>query len=165
MLGGRGGDVGPDRAGLDARPPGCRVDGDGAHAVGPQQDRAGQRAFEVVGVVAGALRRDAQPTLAGEVDDGRDVGGALRQRDGRRPLVDGEVPSLARLVPAGVAGGDDRSVDGRVETAEVACGEFCVALLRGLDVGRHRCPFRLRDSAESFASGLGLYGEQVSGCG
>jgi hypothetical protein len=69
------------------------------------EDRVVQgRLRERGGGVAGALGGDAQAALAGEVDDGDDVGHGLGLGDGGRTLVDGEVPGLPRLVPTGVAG-------------------------------------------------------------
>ena len=49
--------------------------------------------------MAGALGGDAQAPLAGEVDDGDDVGDGLGLGDGGRALVDGEVPRLPRARP------------------------------------------------------------------
>ena len=71
------------------------------------------------GPVAGPLRCDAEPFFAGEVDDLADVVDRLRDGDGRRLLVDREVPGLARGVPPGVSGGDDVAVDEPTEVAEI----------------------------------------------
>ena len=57
------------------------------------------------GAVAGALQRDAQAECARAKLDGLgDVVGALRDEDGGRLLVDGEVPRPAGVVPLRVAG-------------------------------------------------------------
>ena len=110
VLGGGADDVGPQRAGLGAGAAAVGVDLDDAHAVrldedGVVQGRLGERG----GGMAGALGGDAQAALAGEVDDGDDVGDGLGLGDGGRALVDGEVPRLPRLVPTGVAGHCDRA--------------------------------------------------------
>ena len=70
---------------------------------------------ERAGAVAGALRRDAQAALAGEVDDRDDVGGVGGEGDGGGPLVDREVPGAAREVVRLVARGDDVAREGRRE--------------------------------------------------
>src|SRR5581483_1244882 len=141
--------------GLDAGAPLAGVDRDAAHAVGAQQDRACEAPFEVVRVVAGALRGDFEPALAGEVDDLGNVGGALRVGDRGGPLVDRQVPRQAGLVVAGVARGHDRAIDRRREHAKpgdvlrVLCPEG------GLDVARHWVPPSIRSmtSGSSFAAG------------
>ena len=69
--------------------------------------------------MAGALRRDAQPTLARELDDRDDVVAALRQRDRDRVLVGREVPRGALLVPIGVAGDRDMPGDPAMQAARV----------------------------------------------
>ena len=118
MLGGRGPELAAEHAGLHAGAPRRRVDGDAAHALGLDQDDAVQRG-QGIRAVTRALRRHAQPVGAGELHDGRDVGRALGERDGGRPLVGGQAPGLAGGVPAVLAGTDDGSVDGRAELAEV----------------------------------------------
>ena len=63
---------------------------------------------------SGVVRRGAwpvpwaatrRPRVAGEVDDGDDVVDGLGERDGGGALVDGEVPGVAGVVPAGVGRG------------------------------------------------------------
>ena len=110
LLGRRLHDLEPQDAGLDASGQVVRVDLHCAHAGRLQQDGVLERP-ERCGVVAGALRGDAKPALAGEVDRRDHVVGGLGVDDRGGPLVDGEVPRLAGLVPALVARRDDLAVE------------------------------------------------------
>ena len=62
--------------------------------------------------------------VAGVLDDRDDVVDRLGEDDRRRPLVGGEVPGEARLVPAGVVGGDDLSVEEVAEGGELVSGRW-----------------------------------------
>ena len=90
---------------------------------------------------------DAQPVLAGEVDDGDHVVGALRQRDRDGPLVDGEVPGLAGLSQSASPGTTRSPVDGTPSsTAEVGwIDELCAARRRALMMDDIVAPFELFD--------------------
>jgi len=127
-------DLDPERSRLGTGDARLGPDRDGSHAVGLQQDRVAELAAQRGGVVAGALRRHAQAVSAGEVDDLDHVPGRLRQGDGGRPLVDGEIPRLTGAVPAFVAGGDDVSAQASPENVE---SEFGVG--GGEQLSIHRC--------------------------
>ena len=82
------------------------VDGDIAHSLGLEQDRVREVA-ERSGAVACPLRRDPEAVRPGEVHDGDDIVGRLRQDNRGRPLVDGAVPRLPCFVPCLVVGADE----------------------------------------------------------
>lgn len=105
-------------AGLDVRGPALGVDLDPAHPGGLEEHRVLQRA-ERVGVVAGALGGDAQAVVAGEGDPRDDVVGGLGQHDRGGAVVDREDEAGAGLRVAGVAGGEGRAGDARVERLDV----------------------------------------------
>jgi hypothetical protein len=107
VLGDRRDDVAPGGAALHAGAAGDGVDGDRSHALGPHDHRVLQRAGERGGVVAGALRRDAQAALACQAQGGDDVVGGLGQRDPGGPLVDREVPGPSGRVVVGMVRRDD----------------------------------------------------------
>ena len=66
-----------------------------------------------------ALKAMRKPQLRGEPDGRRDVVGRLGVDDGDRPLVDGEVPRLARRVPCRVAGEHDVAIDAGTQVREL----------------------------------------------
>jgi len=99
-------DLAPDGAGLNPGDPRVRVDGDPPHPGRLDQDGVLERA-ERPRVVAGALRGDPQAAGAGEADDAGDVIRRPGQGDGGGVLVHGQVPGLAGIIPAGIAGHDD----------------------------------------------------------
>jgi hypothetical protein len=141
VLGGRDGHVLPHRAGLGAGGAGGRVDVHCAHACRPQQHRAVQR-FERSGAVAGALRGDPDPVGAGVPDRLGHVGGRPGLHDNGGPLVDGQVPRLARLVIAGLARDENLARDSRPQAFQVAAGSdvrsvhcFLLSFLRSPDLG------------------------------
>ena len=92
-------DVGPDRAGGDARDAGAagrprpRSCATCSTSIVPWSEPAGR-------AVARALHRDPEAELARVFDCCDDVVDRLRQRDDGGALVDGEVPGAAGLVPA-----------------------------------------------------------------
>ena len=108
---------------LDARALRLRVDLDSRHPLGLQQQ--GVRApVDRARVVAAPVERDPETVLGGE-DDGRDdVLGGLRQNDRDRLLCNGQVPRLARRVPAVVAGQDDIAGEVVPEPTQVDSGGF-----------------------------------------
>jgi hypothetical protein len=111
-------DLLPQHAGLDPRDPRVGVDGDTAHPVGAEEDRA------VHGAAGGRevprpLRCDGDAAAARVVDDLDDVLGRMREDDGERPLVHREVPGETRLVPCLVGGGDDVAFDRGAKRADV----------------------------------------------
>ena len=108
-----------ERAGLDAGRSGGDVDRDPAHPLGLEQDRV-RGPVDGARVVPAGVERDPLPVLGGEAHDRRDVLRGRRVRDGDRPLVDGQVPRLARGVPALVAGKDDLALEPGAELGEVA---------------------------------------------
>jgi hypothetical protein len=114
-------DVGPLRAGLDSREARRRVDLHGAHAVRLDEDRALELRRQRRRAVAGALRGNGEALLAGEVDDGLDVGDGLGLRDRDRPLVDGEVPRLPGGVPAVVVRDGQISREPLPQVGDVHC--------------------------------------------
>lgn len=92
-----------------------------SQAVGAQEDGAVQVRG---GAVAVGLGRDGRSAVAGEADDGRDVGGVGRFDHGGNGLVDGEVPGSPRLVETVVAGKQDPSADDGAQVVELTdhCG-------------------------------------------
>ena len=110
VLGRRGHDVAPARAGLHAGGARARVDGHRREPARAEQDGVGEIA-ERGRAVAGRLRGDAQPVRGGEADRGGEVGGCRGAHDGRRMLVGDQVPGLAGGVPVGSAGFDDVAGD------------------------------------------------------
>ncbi len=113
VLGRRLDDLDPDHARLGARGARLGVDRDAAHARRPYEDRVRE-------VAHGARRRGRFPgergagrVLAREHDDRGHIGRVGGQRNGRRPLVDGEVPGLPRLVPARARRAQRRRLRGR----------------------------------------------------
>jgi hypothetical protein len=102
-LGGRCRQVDAQRTGLDAGAATLEVDLDVAHQARAEQDRLVD-ASAGGGIVARALRGDAQAVIAGEAHDGSDVVGRARLGDEDRALVNAEVPRQAGVVVAGVAG-------------------------------------------------------------
>ena len=94
-----------------------RIDRDTAHARRAQKDSVGEVA-ERAGAVTGALRRDPEARGACSPHGLGDVGRGLREHDGRRALVDGEVPRGARLVPAVVARPHELAVETRGQFVE-----------------------------------------------
>ena len=108
MLGGSLHDLDPDRARLGASHPGDRVDRDAPQAVRLQQHGA-HKVAERRRVVSRSLRCDPEPLFARPVHDLDDVVEVLGDRDRGGPLVDGQVPGQAGLVPARVAGKDELS--------------------------------------------------------
>ena len=71
-------------------------------------------------VVAAGVERDPEAALRGEPDGRGDVVRRLRVDDGDGPLVDGEVPRLARSVPAIVARQHDVACEAAAELAKIA---------------------------------------------
>jgi hypothetical protein len=137
QLGGRYRQVGAERAGLHPGGAALEVDLDPAHEAHVEQDRLVD-AGAGLGVVARALRRDAQAVVAGEAHDGGDVCGRARLGDEDRALVGHQVPRRAGVVVAGVAGGVQDAGELRAEgvqrdgrTGGSDQGEF----LRGDGVG------------------------------
>jgi hypothetical protein len=112
------GDVEPHHAGLGAEGAAVDVDVDAPHLVQLHEHGPVERA-ERSSVVTGALRRDAQPALAGEGDGGLDVRHRAGHDDGGGTLVDVEVPGVAGGVPAGVGGSDGGAGQAGVEGPEV----------------------------------------------
>ena len=106
MLGGRGPELAAEHAGLHAGSPRRRVDGDAAHAFGLDQDDAVQRG-QGIGAVPACPAPPRAARWRRRTSRRRDVGRALGERDGGRPLVGGQVPGLAGGVPAVLAGPDD----------------------------------------------------------
>ena len=106
LLGGGLDNIGPDRAGLDARPSRDDVDLDSAHQRRLHEDRVGE-VTKRTGAVARSLRGDPEAVDARERDDLDDIVGRLDERDRERPLVDCEIPGLPGLVPVGIARHDD----------------------------------------------------------
>ena len=66
-----------------------------------------------------ALNAMREAQLRGEPDGRRDVVRRLGVDDGDGPLVDGEVPRLARRVPGLVAGQDDVAIDAVTQVREL----------------------------------------------
>jgi len=99
-----GAELFPHHAGLD--PGGARraVDLDALHLRRPDQDRLLER-LERRRSVPGALRIHLHAALGSEPEHGGGVVCALGERDGRRLLIGGQVPSLASVVPVGVGRG------------------------------------------------------------
>ena len=110
--------------------------------------------------MTGALRGDPQAVLAGEADDVHDVVRRGGQRDRGGMLVDGQVPGLAGVVPAGVAGhervvvGQDGGMAdsyGRVDSgwsrSATGAGAVLPAVLDATDGGAGANPLRTRISA------------------
>ena len=145
VLGGGLGDLEPQRAGGDAGAARLGVDLDAAHARGAEQDRVLEVA-ERAGVVAGALRGDAQPVAARVLDDRDHVVGALGEGDERGPLVVREVPGPAGLVPVRVGGADDEASD-----AVAGGGESGGGVEHGRDPRRGPDRRASGDSLSSFA--------------
>ena len=96
----------PERARLDAGGAGLDVDLDRAHTLGRDEHRVLERG-DRGGVVPGALRRDLEPVLAGDVDDRDHVARRRRGRRRARALVCRQVPGAAGEVPLRVGRGDD----------------------------------------------------------
>ena len=88
---------------------------------------------ERAGVVAGALRGDAEAGVGGDADDGGDLGGGAGEGDGGRALVDGDVPGQAGGVVPGVAGQVDAAVEQSAQ--RVGSGDGGVGL--GVDLDGH----------------------------
>ena len=101
---------------------------------------------ERAGVVAGALRGDAQAVAARVLDDRHDVVGALGEGDERGPLVVREVPRPAGLIPVRVGGADDEASD-----AVVGGGESGGGVEHGRDPRRGPDRRASGDSLSSFA--------------
>ena len=114
VLGGRGGDVRPDGARLDAGDAAHRVDLDAAHGAGADEDHV-LHVAERRGVVAGALHDDPQAVLAGEHHELRDVLRTRRLRDHRGTKIGGQVPALTRGVVALVGRGDELALEAIAE--------------------------------------------------
>src|SRR5205809_7729825 len=106
MLAGRADDVAPLGAGLDAGDAVLRVDLAAAHLVGLDEEGVAEVAGRR-GVVAGALRSDAQALALGVQDGGDDLLGVARHGDSGGALIDREVPGWTDLVVALVAGTHD----------------------------------------------------------
>ena len=89
---------------LDPRRTAGGVDAQPGHRRGAQQDGVAEPARERRRAVAGALRRDPQAGRGGGADDPATSWRDGRVGDGRRMVVDLEVPGHPRLVVEGVAG-------------------------------------------------------------
>jgi len=103
-------EVGEQRTRRDPRGAPGGVDGDGA----PAREVDRQAAFDhrIAGdVVAAAAHAEPHPLLAGEAHCGLDVGIAHAARDQRRPMIDGSIPDLARVVVALVASAEQAAAD------------------------------------------------------
>src|SRR6185503_11537346 len=104
---------------LDTRASSLRIDLDTPHPFGLQQQGI-PAPVDRARVVAARVERDPETVIGGE-DDGRDdVVGGLRQNDPDRPLLDGQVPRLARRVPAVVAWKDDVAAEVVPEPTQIA---------------------------------------------
>ena len=123
VLRGRLDDLEPEDTRFDPRLLLLGVDLDAAHSRGLEQDRVAE-VPERRRVVAGALGRHAEAVLAREPSRLNDVVDRLGVHDGRRPLVDGEVPGPARLVPARVDRGGDLAVEPRAKGEDVEARRF-----------------------------------------
>ena len=103
----------PLNAGTDPKPPDGPVDVHLIERASTQHDRAVNGAVRVPGgTVPGGLRCHGDAEVARDLHGGGDIVGVDHIDDGRRVLVDDQVPGGARLVPAVVAGdehvaGDD----------------------------------------------------------
>ena len=102
LLGRRLDDVLPERSGLDAGAMGSGVDLHAAQTRRLHEDRVVQDRERRCSM-PGSLRRDPKTMRARELDDRDDIFDGLDQRDRERPLIDGEVPCPACVVPLGVA--------------------------------------------------------------
>jgi hypothetical protein len=111
VLAGGGPQVAAQDTRLHARPARGGIDVHPAHPLRLEQHHAVQRA-QGARPVAGSVRGDAQPPLAGEVHNCGHVVGAVGERDGGGLQVGGQIPGLARRVPAVVVRGDDRTAHG-----------------------------------------------------
>ena len=119
VLGRRVDDRCPRGAADDAGGARRAVDPYAGELVHPQQQRAREPAVERRRAVAGALRGDPQAEAAGGADERDDLLDGPRHGDGRRALVDREVPGHpGGVVPRG-AGEVDASRSGLDEGAEV----------------------------------------------
>ncbi|MEN3284260.1 MAG: hypothetical protein V7607_5400 [Solirubrobacteraceae bacterium] len=104
-----------DEVGADAR----AVDAHAAHRPRLDEDRVVEPA-ERGRVVAGRLRRHPEPEVARGPHDGEHVVLALGERDGGGVLVGVEVPGQARVVPAGVARGEQSAAEAAAQVAQRA---------------------------------------------
>ena len=117
-------EVGEQRAGADARGAPRRVDLDGAHR--RQVDHQAAFGDGVAGdVVAAAAHAEQHPVRGGEADRRLHVALVQAARDQRRAAIDGGVPDLARVVVAGVAGGEHAAADLRGERLDVGRRAAC----------------------------------------
>ena len=103
---------------LDPRAAGAGVDGDPGHPLGLEEQRVGAP-VDRPRVVAARVEGDPEAAFGGEPDGRRDVVGGRRVDDRHRPLVDREVPGLARRVPRRIPGQDDVAVDAITQVGEV----------------------------------------------
>ena len=103
MLLGGAAQLGDEDACLDPRGLRLGVDLDAAHPLGLDQDRSLERARQAEGAVPGPLAGDLEVVLRREANRLGDVVGALGEGDRLGSLVGGQVPSLACLVPVGIA--------------------------------------------------------------
>ena len=110
-LGGRLGDSGPAHACADAGAAGGHVDLDLLEGVGADEQRVLEAVQHRTGVVASALRRDAQAALACVADRLRHVVGAGYADHRGRALVMKEVERLAGGVKGLVRVGEDLAVE------------------------------------------------------
>ena len=113
---GRVHDVAPQRPARHASDASDGVDLDARHARHVDQQGALERG--AAGAVARSLDGDTQADSAGVVDGGDHVVDGLGERDRGGPLVDGEVPGAASVVPARLAG-EDEQVGGGCGAARV----------------------------------------------
>ena len=136
MLGSRLGDLEPEGAGLDARALRYRVDRDGAHPLGLEQDR-GAVPLEGCCAVTRALRGDAKVVLLRELDRGDHVCCRLGVHDRGGALVGGEVPGQSRGLPGGIGREDGALSDAGAQSPHIRTGERAL-----LGVGVHIAPFQ-----------------------
>ncbi len=88
----------PQDSGFDARDAPFGIDLHPAHPLGLDEDGVCERPHRAGGV-PGALRRNPKAARPCPAHDRRDVVGRLGQGNGRRLLVNSEVPGTAGLVP------------------------------------------------------------------
>jgi len=110
--------------------------------------------------VTGALRGDPQAVAAGEADNLGDVLRAGGQRDRGGMLVHGQVPGLAGVVPASVAGSADRgrgSHKADIGSSLGRSGQVCLRVLDATDLRPGANPLRARISAAPGAPAAARY--------
>ena len=115
-------DAAPLHACSGPHAPGPGVDGGLLELADVDEECVLERAVRV-GVVAGGLRRNAQPVVAGVFHGRDDVADVLGERDCGGPQVRCQVEHLPRRVPVGVRRGHDASAHLRGQGLELTGSE------------------------------------------